>query len=128
MPYYINRTIKLDFDAAVQRTIDALGTEGFGVLTDIDVQATLKKKLGADTSKYRILGACNPGLAHQGLQAEDKLGVMLPCNVIVRDAGHGQTEIASVDPAVAMERIGNPKLAPIASQVREKLKRALEKV
>jgi uncharacterized protein (DUF302 family) len=108
--------------------IAALSKEGFGVLTDIDVQATLKKKLDADTPKYRILGACNPTLAHQALQAESKLGVMLPCNVIVRQTESGGVEVASVDPVSAMERVGNPQLAPVAAQVREKLQRALDKI
>jgi uncharacterized protein (DUF302 family) len=128
MGYYLSRELIVGFDAAVQRTIDALSKEGFGVLTDIDVQATLKKKLDTDVPKYRILGACNPTLAHKALQAENKLGVMLPCNVIVRDAGNGKVEVASVDPVSAMERVGNPQLAPVAAQVREKLQRALENI
>ncbi len=128
MGYYLSRELNVEFDTAVQRTIEALSKEGFGVLTDIDVQATLKKKLDTDVPKYRILGACNPMLAHQALQAESKLGVMLPCNVIVRDAGNGKVEVASVDPVSAMERVGNPQLAPVAAQVREKLQRALEAI
>jgi uncharacterized protein (DUF302 family) len=128
MGYYLSRELNVGFDAAVQRTIEALGKEGFGVLTDIDVQATLKKKLDTDVPSYRILGACNPTLAHRALQAESKLGVMLPCNVIVRDAGNGKIEVASVDPVSAMERIGNPQLAPVAAQVREKLQRALDNI
>ena len=128
MAYYLNRELQAPFDVVVQRVIDALGREGFGVLTDIDVQATLRKKLNADVPSYRILGACNPTLAHQALQTENKLGVMLPCNVIVRDAGGGNVEVASVDPVGAMERVGNPALAPVAKQVREKLQRALDQV
>ena len=128
MGYYLSRELSVEFDTAVQRTIDALSKEGFGVLTDIDVQATLKKKLDTDFPKYRILGACNPTLAHKALQAESKLGVMLPCNVIVRDAGNGIVEVASVDPVSAMERVENPQLAPVAAQVREKLKRALASI
>jgi len=96
-----------------------------GVLTDIDVQATLKTKLGADMPPYRILGACNPSFAHQALQIEDKLGVLLPCNVIVRDAGDGQTEIAAIDPVASMERTGNPELAAVAEEVRTRLGRAV---
>lgn len=126
MSYYLSRTLQMPFDAAVQRVTEALSKEGFGVLTDIDVQATLKKKLDADVPSYRILGACNPALAHQALQAESKLGVMLPCNVIVRDAGSGSVEVASVDPVSAMERVGNPALAPVAKQVREKLQHVIE--
>ena len=128
MSYYVNREVRAPFGTVVQRVTDALGKEGFGVLTDIDVQATLKKKLAVDVPPYRILGACNPTLAHQALQAEDKLGVMLPCNVVVRDAGDGNVEVAAVDPVNAMERVGNPALAPIARQVREKLQRALAAV
>jgi uncharacterized protein (DUF302 family) len=128
MSYYLNRSLQIPFDAAVQRVTEELGKEGFGVLSDIDVRATLKKKLNADVPSYRILGACNPTLAHQALQAENKLGVMLPCNVIVRDAGGGTVEVASVDPVSAMERVGNPALAPVAKQVREKLQRAIDAI
>ena len=127
MSYYLSRRLTGTFDAVVERVIDALGHEGFGVLTDIDVQATLKKKLNADVPKYRILGACNPTLAHRALQTENKLGVMLPCNVIVREADAGAIEVASVDPVSAMERVGNPELAPVAEEVREKLQRALDR-
>jgi len=128
MSYYLSKTLPLAFDAAVQRVTDELAKEGFGVLTDIDVKATLKKKLNVDVPAYRILGACNPTLAHQALATEDKLGVMLPCNVIVRDSGAGAVEVASVDPVSAMERVGNPALAPVAKQVREKLQRVLEQL
>ena len=96
------------------------------MLTDIDVQATLKVKLGADMPPYRILGACNPSFAHQALQIEDKLGVLLPCNVIVRDAGAGRTEVAAIDPVASMDRTGNPKLATVAEEVRVRLQRAVE--
>ena len=100
--YYIARTLAgAEFDDAVARTMDALGTEGFGVLSDIDVAATLKKKLGEEMRPYRILGACNPALAHKALSAEDKIGVMLPCNVIVQ-AVDGGVEVAAVNPEVAM--------------------------
>jgi uncharacterized protein (DUF302 family) len=128
MGYYLSRAVPGDFDSVVNRVVGALVAEGFGVLTDIDVQATLKKKLDAEMPKYRILGACNPGLAHQALQTEDKLGVMLPCNVIVRETSSGGVEVASVDPVTAMERVGNPKLKPVAEQVRAKLQRALDQV
>ena len=111
----------------MQRVTAALKEEGFGVLTDIDVQATLKSKLGADVPPYRILGACNPSFAHQALQIEDKLGVLLPCNVIVRDAGDGQTEVAAIDPVASMDRTGNPELASIAEEVRVRLRRAVER-
>ena len=128
MSYYLSRTVDAAFDAVVQRVTAALKEEGFGVLTDIDVQATLKAKLGADMPPYRILGACNPSFAHQALQIEDKLGVLLPCNVIVRDAGDGQTEVAAIDPVASMDRTGNPELASIAEEVRVRLRRAVERV
>jgi uncharacterized protein (DUF302 family) len=111
---------------AIAKVTAALKVEGFGVLSDIDVQATLKAKLGVDTAGYRILGACNPGFAHQGLQLEDKLGVLLPCNVIVREALAGQIEVAAVDPVESLERVGNPKLAAMATEVKTRLQRTLE--
>ena len=128
MSYYLSRTVDAAFDEVVQRVTTALKEEGFGVLTDIDVQATLKSKLGADMPPYRILGACNPSFAHQALQIEDKLGVLLPCNVIVRDVGDGQTEVAAIDPVASMDRTGNPELASIAEEVRVRLRRAVERV
>ncbi len=135
MTYYLSRTINAAFDEVVQRVTEALKEEGFGVLTDIDVQltdidvqATLKTKLGADMPSYRILGACNPSFAHQALQMEDKLGVLLPCNVIVRDAGDGKTEVAAIDPVTSMDRTGNPELAAVADEVRVRLQRAVEHV
>jgi uncharacterized protein (DUF302 family) len=127
MSYYLSRTVDAGFDAVVQRVTAALKEEGFGVLTDIDVQATLKSKLGADIPPYRILGACNPSFAHQALQIEDKLGVLLPCNVIVRDAGAGKTEIAAIDPVASMDRTGNPELASMAEEVRVRLRRAVDR-
>ena len=126
MSYYLARSLPIGFDEAVSRVTAALKQEGFGVLTDIDVQATLKSKLGVDTPKYRILGACNPGFAHEALQLENKLGVLLPCNVIVRAEKDTQTEIAAIDPVSSMERVGNPKLAAIAEEVRGRLQRAID--
>jgi len=128
MSYYLSRTVDAAFDDVVQRVTAALKEEGFGVLTDIDVQATLKTKLGADMPPYRILGACNPAFAHQALQIENKLGVLLPCNVIVRDAGDGQTEFAAIDPVASMDRTGNPELASIAEEVRVRLRHAVQRV
>lgn len=128
MSYYLSRTVDAAFNEVVQRVTVALKEEGFGVLTDIDVQATLKDKLGVDMPAYRILGACNPSFAHQALQIEDKLGVLLPCNVIVRDAGGGQTEVAAIDPVASMDRAGNPGLASFAEEVRVRLRRAVERV
>lgn len=121
MSFYIAKTIQGPFDTAIDKVTAALKEEGFGVLTDIDVRATLKAKLGADWRPYRILGACNPPLAHRALQTEDKIGTMLPCNVIVQDLGDGQVEVAAIDPAAAMERIGKPELTELAATVRAKL-------
>jgi len=126
MSYYLARTLPLAFDEAVSRITAALKQEGFGILADIDVQATLKTKLGADMPKYRILGACNPSFAHQALQLENKLGVLLPCNVIVREEKPGQIEIAAIDPVSSMERVGNPKLVAIADEVRVRLQNAID--
>ena len=125
MKYYISRIIEAGFDETVAKVVDALKQEGFGVLTEIDVSATMKQKLGVDFRKYRILGACNPPLAHKALTAEDKIGVMLPCNVIVQQAGAGKTEVAAIDPRAAMERVGNPALAELAREVAERLGRVL---
>jgi uncharacterized protein (DUF302 family) len=126
--YYIAKSCSRPFDAVVADVIDRLKAEGFGVLTDIDVQATLKSKIGVDMPKYRILGACNPRMAHEGLQVENKLGVLLPCNVIVRETAEHQVEVASVDPVNAMERTGNPALAATAEKVRQGLLRALSAI
>jgi uncharacterized protein (DUF302 family) len=126
MSYYISRILDLPFDAAVAQTIESLKAQGFGVLTDIDIQATLKAKLGVEMRKYRILGACNPSFAHQALQLEDRLGVLLPCNVIVRETGDGKVEVASVDPVVAMEKTGNAMLVTTAQEVRRRLVAAID--
>lgn len=128
MNYYISRVVEAGFDQTVAKVVDALKQEGFGVLTEIDVSSTMKQKLGVDFRKYRILGACNPALAHKALTAEDKIGVMLPCNVMVQEAGSGKTEVAAIDPRAAMERVGNPALAEIADQVAEKLGRVVRAI
>jgi len=125
---YVSRSVSLDFDTAVAKTIAALKAEGFGVLTDIDIAATLKQKLGVEFRKYRILGACNPPLALKALSAEDKIGVMLPCNVIVQERAEGGVELAAIDPRAAMQRVGNPALAAVAEDVAERLARALHAV
>jgi uncharacterized protein (DUF302 family) len=128
MTYYFSKTITATMDDAIERIIAALKAEGFGVLTEIDIKATLKKKLGKDFRPYHILGACNPDLAFQALSAEDKIGTMLPCNVIVQDAGEGRIEVAAVDPAASMQAVGNPELGEIAKAVREKLKRVIHEL
>src|SRR5450631_2008790 len=125
MQYYMAKTVSGGFPATVERVIEALKAEGFGVLTEIDVKATMKKKLDLDFRDYRILGACNPSLAHQALTADDKIGTMLPCNVIVQDLGGGQIEVAAIDPAMSMERAENPMLQRIAETVTGKLKRVI---
>jgi len=121
MSYYISKTVNGPFDAVVAEVTARLKEQGFGVLTDIDVQSTLKAKTGVDMAPYRILGACNPRFAHEALKIEDKLGVLLPCNVIVRETPDRKVEVASVDPVVAMERTGNPALRSTAEEVRRLL-------
>ena len=125
MNYYFNKTIDDTFDNGIARTTAALKNEGFGILTEIDIAATLMTKLGAEFRPYRILGACNPPLAHQALIAEDKIGTMLPCNVIVQELGPGRVEIAAINPLVAMDSVGNPALSKIAETVAGKLQRAI---
>ena len=122
MTYHFSKTLRVPFDAAVERVTAALQREGFGILTEIDVKATLKKKLDIDFRNYRILGACHPPLAHRALQLEDKVGTMLPCNVIVQDKGEGMVEVSAVDPVASMQAIDNPRLRELAETVRGKLK------
>lgn len=124
--YFFDKTIDLPFEEAIARVTEELKKEGFGILTEIDVQATLKKKLDVDFRPYRILGACNPPFAHKALTAEPHIGIYLPCNVIVQDAGNGQTEVAAVDPLVAMSRVENPMLESVAKEVQAKLQRVIE--
>jgi uncharacterized protein (DUF302 family) len=121
MTYYFTRTLDMPFDRAVAHVTEALAAKGFGVLTTIDVQATMKKKLDVDFKPYVILGACNPKLAWGALQAEDKIGTMLPCNVIVTEAAPGKVEVAAVDPVASMSAIRNPALGEIAGNVRQML-------
>lgn len=125
MSYYFAKTIPGPFELAVQRATDALKREGFGILTEIDVRQTLHKKLGVDFRDYRILGACNPPLAHQALQIEDKVGTMLPCNVVVQDLGEAGIEVAAIDPVASMQAIDNPRLRDAAGLVRDKLQRVI---
>ena len=126
MTYYFSKIVDTDFDAAVRRIKTALEAEGFGILTEIDVNATLKKKLDVDFHPYLILGACNPKLAHRALQLEDKIGTMLPCNVIVQQLDGGRVEIAAVDPVASMQAVGNAQLGEVAGAVRQKLKTVIE--
>jgi uncharacterized protein (DUF302 family) len=126
--YYIHRILPIAFDEAITRTKAALKAEGFGVLTEINVQETLKTKIGVDFPKYVILGACNPALAHEALLLENKVGTMLPCNVVVRDAGDGQTEVAAIDPVASMQAIDNAALKQAAQVVRSKLDRVVAQV
>ncbi len=121
MSYYFAKTLSVGFDAAVARAILALKDEGFGVLTDIDVAATMKAKLGVDFRPYRILGACNPTLALEALKLEDKVGTMLPCNVVVQEVAPGTVEVAAIDPIASMTAIDNPALKEKAEAVRAKL-------
>ena len=125
MSYYLSRKVGLSFDEAVARAAEELKKEGFGILTEIDVKATLKKKLDVDVRPYRILGACNPPFAYKALQAEDKIGLMLPCNVIVQELADGSVEVAAIDPVASMQAVDNPALKEIAGQVRERLARAV---
>jgi uncharacterized protein (DUF302 family) len=128
MSYYVAKSVSMPFDAAVADITLKLKDQGFGVLTDVDVQATLKSKLGVEFPKYRILGACNPRLAHEALKMEERLGVLLPCNVIVRDEGNGKVEVAGVDPVATMERTGNEALRATAEQIRQRLSAAITSV
>ena len=126
MSYHFSRTFKVTFDQAIARVIEALKREGFGVLTDIDVKATMKAKLGEEFRPYRILGACNPQLAYRALKLEDKIGTMLPCNVIVQEHAGGGVEVSAVDPVASMQAIENPGLAEVAKEVQAKLKRVVD--
>lgn len=126
MTYYFSRKIEAGFDEVVSRVTEALKSQGFGILTDIDVGATLKKKLDVDFRPYRILGACNPPFAYKALQAEDKIGTMLPCNVIVQAKDDGGVEIAAIDPAASMKAVENPALEEIARAIGEKLGKVIQ--
>ncbi|HMW65504.1 MAG TPA: DUF302 domain-containing protein [Chitinophagaceae bacterium] len=128
MSYYFSKVIKSDFEAAISKVTEELKKEGFGVLTNIDMKETLKKKLDVDIRKYKILGACNPQFAHQALLAESHIGTMLPCNVIVQERENGEVEISAVDPVASMMAIVNPGLVELAQQVSVKLKSVVENV
>lgn len=128
MTYHFSKTVDLPFDAAVTATTAALKNHGFGVLTQIDVKDTLQKKIGADFRPYLILGACNPKLAYQALTLEDKIGTMLPCNVVIQQRDGGKVEISAVDPVASMAAIENPQLGAVANQVREMLKQVVAEI
>ena len=126
MTYYFTKTLALPFDEAVTRTRDVLAKAGFGVISEIDIAKTLKAKIGVDFRPYLILGACNPRMAHQALSMEDKVGTMLPCNVVVQELKPGQVEVAAIDPAASMQAIENKKLREVAGEVGALLKAAVE--
>ena len=125
MQYSFNKILEMSFNDAVNRVTDELKKEGFGVLTDIDVQMTLKQKLDVDFRKYRILGACNPQFAYKALKAESRIGTMLPCNVIVQETEQNKIEVSAIDPIASMQSIENPELKDIAHQVQAKLKKVV---
>lgn len=126
MGYYFSKKIETSFEEAVATVTEALKEEGFGILTEIDVGNTLKNKLGVEFRHYKILGACNPPFAYQALQAEDKIGTMLPCNVIVQETAEGHIEVASIDPIASMQAINNPHLEDIAFKIQGKLKKVID--
>ncbi len=126
MSYYFSKIVDDSFDDAIERVTKHLSDAGFGVLTTIDVSATMKKKIDVDMPRYTILGACNPGFAYKAIQAEDKIGTMLPCNVIVKETADGKVEVAAVDPMASMMAVQNETLGGIASDVQGMLKNVIE--
>lgn len=126
MKYYINKKINSEFENAIEKVTEALKTEGFGVLSEINIQDKLKEKLNVDFRKYRILGACNPSFAYKALQKEDEIGLMLPCNVIVQDLGNNEIEIAAIDPAASMMAVEKQDITGIAGEIKEKLIRVID--
>ena len=125
MSYYFNKTVDMSFDEAIDKVTEELKKEGFGVLTEIDVKAALKKKINVDFRKYRILGACNPSYAHKALLAEDKIGTMLPCNVVVQEREDGKVEVSAIDPVASMQSVKNESLGEIATKIQSKLKQVV---
>ena len=128
MSYYFSSIVTCGFDDAVAKVTEELKAEGFGVLTEIDVRETLRKKLDVEWPRYKILGACNPSFAYQALQLEEKIGTMLPCNVVVLENAQGQVEVAAIDPMASMQAVENPQLQDVAQQVRAKLKTVIDKL
>lgn len=128
MSYYVSTKFNGSFDEAITKTTEELKKEGFGVLTEIDVKETLKKKLDVDFKKYKILGACNPGFAHKALQAEDKIGTMLPCNVIVEEHEDGTVEVSAVNPMASMQAVENSSLGDIAGEVKSMLEKVIKAI
>lgn len=128
MNYYFNKTVKGTFEEVIEKVTEALKEEGFGILTEIDIKETLKKKLDVDFKKYKVLGACNPPFAYKALQAEDKIGTMLPCNVIVQEIEEGVIEVAAINPIVSMQAVKNEKLNNIAKEITSMLKNVIEKL
>lgn len=126
MSYYFNKTIALDFESVKKNVIAELEKEGFGILTEVDVQATFKKKLDIDFRKYQILGACSPKFAHKAIEAEDKIGTMLPCNVILQELEDGQIEVAAINATASMQAVENNKVAEVAKQISAKLKKVVD--
>jgi uncharacterized protein (DUF302 family) len=126
MSYYFSKTLGIPFEEAIARVTEQLKKEGFGILTEIDVKETIKKKLNLDFRKYKILGACNPPYAHRALQVEDKIGTMLPCNVIVQETSQGQIEVAAIDPVASMQAVKNPSLSEVAAEVQGRLKKVID--
>lgn len=126
MSYYFTKILDTEFEPAIEKVTAALKNEGFGVLTEIDVTATLKKKLDVDFKNYRILGACNPPFAYKALQVDDKIGTMLPCNVIVQEIEKGKAEVTAIDPIASMMAVQNDNLSPIANEIRDKLKKVID--
>lgn len=128
MKYYFEKITKYNFIEAVTKVTEELKKEGFGVLSEIDIHEKLKEKLDVDFRKYKILGACNPAYAYKALQKEDKIGVMLPCNVIIQEKSDGTIEVAAVDPVASMSAIENPELKNIALEIQKKLKNVIDKL
>lgn len=128
MNYYFNKTINGIFEEVIDRVTQALKEEGFGILTEIDIKETLKKKLDVDFKKYKILGACNPPYAHKALEAEDKIGTMLPCNVIVQEIEEGTVEVAAVNPMASMQAVENEQLKEVAEEITNRLEHVIDKL